>query len=224
MPTYTRPTRSAPPAAPPRLMPQPPIAPVIPPAHVVDLMTAEGSAAFGARWKAMEAKIVECPALADSMPEYKTTYDVEPHAELLGFDDSAWPEVAPTELGARRGGGMVSFIWFRATLTIPERRSGFDTAGAKAVLTVNVDDYAEVWVNGVMPRAAGRPSPAAIQGFNMPNRLVLARYRRGRRQIRDRGVRDQRADLGGAGEFRVVPRGEDRILALGVAANRRSGF
>ena len=41
------------------------------------------------------------------------------------------------------------------------------------VLTVNVDDYAEVWVDGVMPRAAGRPSPAAIQGFNMPNRLVL---------------------------------------------------
>ena len=45
---------------------------------------------------------------------------------------------------------------------------------ADGVLTVNVDDYAEVWVNGEMPRAAGRPSPAAIQGFNMPNRLVLA--------------------------------------------------
>ena len=24
-----------------------------------------------------------------------------------------------------------------------------------------------------MPRASGRPSPAAIAGFNMPNRLVL---------------------------------------------------
>ena len=68
---------------------------------------------------------------------------------------------------------MVSFFWFRATLTIPASAGGFDTAGAKAVLTVNVDDYAEVWVDGVMPRAAGRPSPAAIQGFNMPNRLVL---------------------------------------------------
>jgi hypothetical protein len=30
-----------------------------------------------------------------------------------------------------------------------------------------------VWVNGEMPRAAGRPSPATIQGFNMPKRLVL---------------------------------------------------
>ena len=170
---YVRPIVSAPPATPPNLMPQPAIAPLVPAVHVVDLMTEAGSAIFGARWKGREAKLVECPALSDSMPEFKTTYDVEPHAELLGFDDSAWPEIAATDLGARRGGGMVSFFWFRATLTIPARAAGFDTIGAKAVFTVNVDDYAEVWVNGVLPRAAGRPSPAAIQGFNMPNRLVL---------------------------------------------------
>ena len=170
---YTRPAASAPPATPPLLIPQPAIAPLIPPAHVVDLMTVAGSAAFGARWKAVEAKLVECPALSDSMPEFTTTYDIDPHAELPGFDDSDWPEVAPTDLGAKRGGGMVSFFWFRATLTIPANATGFATAGARTVLTVNVDDYAEVWVNGEMPRAAGRPSPAAIQGFNMPNRLVL---------------------------------------------------
>ncbi len=170
---YTRPTVSAPPAMPPRLMPQPPVAPSLPPAHMVDLMTLEGSAAFGARWKDMEAKIVECPALSDSMPEFRTTYDIDPHAELIGFDDSNWPEVAATDLGATRGGGMVSFFWFRTTLTIPTHALGFATADTKMVLTVTVDDYAEVWVDGVMPRAAGRPSPAAIQGFNMPNRLVL---------------------------------------------------
>ena len=86
---------------------------------------------------------------------------------------SAWPEIAATELGAKRGGGMVSFFWFRTTLTVPANVMGFATNGAKTVLTVNVDDYAEVWVDGAMPRAAGRPSPATIQGFNMPNRLVL---------------------------------------------------
>ena len=37
-----------------------------------------------------------------------------------------------------------------------------------------IDDYAEIWVNGELPRAAGRPSPATIQGFNMPQRLVLS--------------------------------------------------
>ena len=69
---------------------------------------------------------------------------------------------------------MVSFFWFRTTLTIPADAAGFDTAGAMTVLRVNVDDYAEVWVNGEMPRMAGRPSPGTIQGFNMPHRLVLS--------------------------------------------------
>ncbi|HXP04809.1 MAG TPA: hypothetical protein VN808_11860 [Stellaceae bacterium] len=170
---YTRPTKSLPPASPPLLAPQPPLAPLTPPVHVVDLMTVEGSAAFGARWRATEAKIIECPALADSRPEYKTTYDIDPHAELVGYDDSGWEPVDPTDLGGRRGGGIVSFFWFRATLTIPREAAGFATAGAKAVLRVNIDDYAEIWVNGELPRAAGRPSPACIQGFNMPNRLVL---------------------------------------------------
>jgi gluconolactonase len=170
---YTRPTHSRPPPIPPLLQPQPPIAPLIPPAHIVDLMTEAGSAAFGATWRGREAKLVECPAFTDSRPEFKTTYDVEPHAELLGFDDSEWEVIAPSDLGGKRGGGIVSFFWYRTALTIPASALGFETAGAKAVLRVNVDDYAEVWVNGEMPRASGRPSPATIQGFNMPNRLVL---------------------------------------------------
>ena len=43
-----------------------------------------------------------------------------------------------------------------------------------AVLTVTVDDYAEVWVNGAIPGRSGYPSPATIQGHNMPNRVVLS--------------------------------------------------
>ena len=172
--TWTRPTASVAPSRPPLLAAPHPLAPLIPPAHVVDLMTAAGSAVFGARWRGKEAKIVECPALSDAMPEFKTTYDIEPHAAIAGFDDSDWPVVAATELGDKRGGGLVSFFWFRTTLTMPAEAGGFDTAGAMAVLRVNIDDYAEVWINGEMPRAAGRTSPGTIQGFNMPHRLVLA--------------------------------------------------
>jgi gluconolactonase len=168
-----RPTRSVLPPIPPLEMPQPPLAPLVPPVHVVDLMTEAGSAIFGAHWRAKEAKIVACPALSDAMPEFTTTYDIEPHAEEQGFDDSGWPLVPPAELGARRGGGMVSFFWYRTRLTMPEDAAGFPTARAMAVLRVNVDDYAEIWIDGEMPRAAGRPSPATIQGFNMPHRLVL---------------------------------------------------
>ena len=152
----------------------PQIAPVLVPNQVVDLMTADGMAAFRAQWKTMEAKIVEGPALPNAMPGYKTSYDISPHAGEAGFDDSSWPTIEPKALTDRRGGGKVSFFWFRTTLTIPETIGSFKTAGAQAVLTAYVDDYAEVWVNGEMPRRPGILSPATIQGFNIPNRVVLA--------------------------------------------------
>ena len=154
--------------------PAPIMPPSLPPTYVVDLMTAQGSAAFGARWKTMEAKIVAAKPIPDALPQYKTAYDIEPHAGESGFDDAKWPTIEAKDLAARRSGGHVAFIWYRANLTIPAKVGEFDTAGAKAVLTVLVDDYGEVWVDGQIPRRAGYPSPATIQGFNMPNRVVLA--------------------------------------------------
>ena len=91
---------------------------------------------------------------ATRRPEFTTTYDIEPHAEERGYDDSDWEVVPATDLGGRRGGGMVSFFWYRTTLTIPVNAFGFDTAGAMAVLRVNVDDYAEIWAR--WRDAAGR--------------------------------------------------------------------
>ena len=138
------------------------------------------------------------------MPEFRTTYDIEPHAEITGFDDADWPMVAASKTSAKRGGGMVPFFWFRTTLTLPAHAAGFETAGAKAVLTVNIDDYAEIWVNGELPRAAGRPSPATIQGFNMPNRLACSAIPSHRGPIRDRDLRHQRTDLRRASQFPMV--------------------
>jgi len=154
--------------------PAPQIPPTLVPSHVVDLMTTEGIGAFSAQWKTMEAKIVEGPALPNAMPGYKTSYDISPHAGEAGFNDSSWPTIEAKSLTDRRGGGKVSFLWFRTNLTIPAKIGNFETAGAKAVLTAYVDDYAEVWINGEMPRRAGITSPATIQGFNIPNRVVLA--------------------------------------------------
>jgi gluconolactonase len=162
------------PAAPAAPVPPPVIAPSLVPAHLVDLMTGEGMAAFRAQWKTMEAKIVEGPALPNAMPGYKTSYDITPHAGESGFDDSSWPTIDAKSLPDRRGGGKVSMIWYRTTLTIPDKIGDFEPTGAKAVFTVTIDDYAEVWVNGQMPRRVGIPSPSTIQGFNMPNRVVLA--------------------------------------------------
>jgi gluconolactonase len=159
------------PAAPP---PAPLMPPSLVPSRTVDLMTQEGSAAFGAVWKTMEAHVVETTPMAGRMPGYDKTYDMVPHAGEAGFDDSKWPTIEAKGLADRRGGGKSSFLWFRTTLTIPAKIGDFDTTGAKAVLTAYVDDYAEVWINGQMPRRSGYPSPATVQGLNMPNRVVLA--------------------------------------------------
>ena len=52
--------------SPPPIMP-----PSLPPSYSVDLMTVAGATALGAKWKVMEAKLVEVPAAPNAIPEYK---------------------------------------------------------------------------------------------------------------------------------------------------------
>src|SRR5262245_13021317 len=71
----------------------PPPTPIMPPslpaAHVVSLMTNEGSGAFGVQWRVADVRIVEVPA-AINKDRYKTTYQIEPRAMPTDFDDSQW--------------------------------------------------------------------------------------------------------------------------------------
>lgn len=159
----------APPAPPPPVMP-----PSLPPTFVANLMTQQDAGALGVQWRTMDARIIDVKPVEGAMPQYKTTYDIAPHAGEAGFDDSKWPAIAPQDLSVRRSGGHVAFVWYRTNITIPAKIGNFDTTGAKAVFTVLVDDYAEVWVNGQMARQSGYPSPATIQGLNLPNRVVIA--------------------------------------------------
>ena len=162
------------PAPGPAANPGPIMPPSIPAANVVNLMTQEGIATFNAQWKNMDVKIVDAPPMANAGAAWKSAYDIQPHAGEPGYDDSAWPVIEARSLADRRGGGRLYMTWFRTNLTIPVKIGEFDPTGATAVLTFTIDDYAEAWVNGAMPRRAGRPSPATIQGFNMPNRVVLS--------------------------------------------------
>ena len=172
---YFRPTVWVPPAVSAVLQPQPPLAPSIPPVPRRRPDDARRDRRHSACvWRVKEAKLVECAALTNSLPEFKTTYDIEPHAELLGFDDSDWAVIPPVDLGVRRGGGLVSFMWFRTILKIPRERHGLrhrrrqgGVPRQRRRLRGSLDQRA-------MPRTPGRPSPGAIQGSNMPNRVVLA--------------------------------------------------
>ena len=160
------------PAPAPAANPMPIMPPSIPAAFTVNLMTEEGVSALRGQWKNMDVKIVEAPPRPDA-GKWTSSYDIQPHAGEAGFDDASWPAIEAKSLADRRGGGRLYMTWFRNAITIPERIGTFETAGAIVVLTFTIDDYAEAWINGALPRRAGRPSPATIQGFNMPNRVVL---------------------------------------------------
>ena len=56
-----------------------------------------------------------------------------------------------------------------------KRSANFSTAGSTVAFEIVIDDYAEVWVNGKMPRVLGQPGGPVIKGFNAPNRVIITR-------------------------------------------------
>ena len=103
------------------------------------------------------------------------TYDYTPKAGGADFDDSRWPAIAPAALMERRGRGRLSFVWYRLAVTIPERIGAYDPTGATVVFETAIDDYAEVWVDGELPRGVGQMGGSIVSGWNAPNRLVIGR-------------------------------------------------
>ncbi len=83
--------------------------------------------------------------------------------------------LAPDALDDRQGDGRFSLNWYRTKLTIPERIGAHATRGATIVLRVTVDDYAEVWVDGEIPRHASQNGGSVIAGWNAENTVVVAR-------------------------------------------------
>jgi gluconolactonase len=156
---------------PPELLPQRPDA-------IVDLQTGEGAALVGAQWRYSDTTVAEVDFVsvgADLAPSGapNRTYEVLPHAEAPDFDDSGWRELQPEDTMLRLSTGRVCFNWYRVTCTLPTRIGETDIAGATVVFETAIDDYAEVWVNGVLAKALGDDGGAVVAGFNAPNRIVL---------------------------------------------------
>lgn len=161
-----------------------PPAPVDPPSGtpdgVVDLSTVEGAALVKGQWRYSDTKVVETDFRgpgADLQPTGAPikTYDVTPHAGGPGFDDAGWPAIEATSLSARRSTGRLCFNWYRINVTIPERVGAFETKGSTVVFDTSLDDYAEVWVDGELPRRVGQRGGSVVNGWNASNRLVIAR-------------------------------------------------
>jgi len=146
----------------------------------IDLATREGVALVKGEWRYRDVDIVTVEfksAGPDGQPTGTPvkTHDVAPHAGGRDFDDRDWEVVVPETLGQRRGNGRLSFNWYRLRLTIPERIGAVDTRGTTAVFETSVDDYAEVWVDGELSRAAGQSGGSVVKGWNASNRLIIGR-------------------------------------------------
>jgi gluconolactonase len=154
----------------------------------VDLLTAEGLASVGGEWRVHDAVLAPVEfrsAGPDGQPGESAShsFEIHPAAGWAGFDDSAWPVVAPSELSLRRGPGKVSFVWYRLRLEIPETIEGVPVLGRSATFEVVVDDAAEVWVDGELRRCPGQAGGSVGAGWNAPNRVVVARELAPGRQV-----------------------------------------
>lgn len=150
------------------------------PGAVIDLATTEGVKMVKGEWRYSDTKIIEVDFKApgpDNQPTGKAikTYDYTPHAGASDFDDSKWEVLDPTTLNRRRSTGRICFNWYRIKITVPEKVGDFDPSGSTLVFGTSLDDYAEIWVDGELPRALGQSGGSVVAGWNAPNRLVIGR-------------------------------------------------
>jgi gluconolactonase len=151
------------------------------PDAIVDLQTDSGVSSVEGEWRYSDAQVEQIEFVDVGAPDDplgpgvvpNRTYDVAPHAEGNGYDDSDWRVLSPAETQLRLSQGRVCFNWYRIAVTVPDRIGDFDPTGASVVFEVVIDDYAEVWVDSELPHALGDAAGPVVGGFNAPNRVLL---------------------------------------------------
>ncbi|MDX2047250.1 MAG: SMP-30/gluconolactonase/LRE family protein [Chitinophagaceae bacterium] len=154
------------------------------PLAIADLKTTEGAALVNTKWYVQPAHIVEADFKSpgpgtngDALPLYPTgiavkTHSIHPQIGAADFD-KGFKEISPTDLEMREGMGLVSFVWFKAEITIPATIGKLSTTGSVAVFEIVVDDYSEIWVNGKQMQGFGQSGNGVVSGYNTRNRVIL---------------------------------------------------
>ncbi len=162
------------------------------PVAVVDLCKTESSQLVKAQWRSLNARIVPTsfnapgpsktgsptagsPA-ADKLLLYPTgntvsTFTLEPRCNTPAFEQAAWETVAATDLETRRGNGLLSHVWYRTTVTLPQTVGSTPVAGTRVLFEVVADDYSEVWINGKLRKSFGARANGVINGYNARQRV-----------------------------------------------------
>src|SRR5262249_12886476 len=99
--------------------------------------------------------------------------EIEPKAHGI-YDDSKWEQVKdPAGLSKPFGPGKFSMAWYRIKITLTQKVKGADVAGSEVWFRTTVDDYGEIWVNGLIDGSYGKSGRGAISGFNTQNEVRL---------------------------------------------------
>jgi gluconolactonase len=156
-----------------------PPTPAVNPDSVVDLRTTAGTALVDGQWRYSDARVEPASfrlAGADRKPSGPPdeTGAIAPAALAANFDDRVWKPIVPESLEDRRGGGKVSFNWYRLHFTVPKKVGKIDPTGDDLVFEIVMDDYSEVAVNGKLAPVLGQSGAGVIAGWNAPNRVLVA--------------------------------------------------
>jgi gluconolactonase len=178
------------------------------PFSIVNLKSSEGTKAVNGQWKFSNATIVEQSfsepgsSKTDNLKLYPTgkaivTHNIAPKAGAKDFDDKSWENLTPESLEDRKGTGLLSYVWYRINVTIPETLAGNSVEGSTVYFEIVMDDYAEVFVNGKLNKTFGDANGQAISGYNSRNRIVLTNNAKAgeQYQIAILGINGPMADL-----------------------------
>jgi gluconolactonase len=180
------------------------------PQAVADLKMAEGAQMLHAKWYVQNAHIIGSgfkepgPSTQDAQALYPTGNSIQTNQIYPQITDrvfnSGFKEIRPEDLESRQGTGLVSFVWYKVDIEIPEQIGKINTTGTAAVFEIVMDDYSEIWVNGkqMVERHFGQTGEGAIAGYNARNRVVLTNHAKP-------GEKFSIAVLGINGTFGMIP-------------------
>ena len=112
----------------------------------------------------------------------------DPGGEAVDLDDSAWDITYPGFKWSQEN----TNVWFRSTVTIPEKVGGFSLVGRKMILYLYIDNGGDVFVNGDSLGSfewgtaefvisdklkAGEKLVLAVRGINKPGWGKVSEYR-----------------------------------------------
>jgi gluconolactonase len=150
------------------------------PFAVVDLREPATAGLVQSSWQVCVARTVAASFKApgssptDSLPLYPTGKAIETQALFPSaneLDQASWTPL--NDLTKRQGNGKLSYVWYRTTVTLPEKLGKQNVVGSIVYFEITADDYSEVYVNKTLKKQFGQTGAGPISGYNARNRIML---------------------------------------------------